>query len=243
MKIETPYSLKSEAESSSEYYMEVSNFTDHVLSEAEFQIGCVIDDIDDYETRSLRKPPSRDLMVFEALMIGVLWRAYIKRAVKLNCETQKLLATLSRKRNENEELKQVIDHDRGILATSVLLPEDTDGEIPELTSENLNKLLKWLEATGEFQEELKHLNSWINFLGSLNPQKFSSYLSKIFMFADWFEYTSSEVLGRYTCNLEEFVDENLEKHLWNEDIILFTRKRSEYHMNMFGAEVMSSRKY
>jgi uncharacterized protein len=169
MKIEPPYSLKNGAESSSEYYMEVSNFTDHVLSEAEIQIGCVIDD---YKARNLHKSPSRDLMVFEALMIGVLWRAYIKRAVKLNYESQKLLANLSRKRDENEELKQVIDHDRGILATSVLLPEDTDGEIPELTSENLNKLLKWLEATGEFQEELKHLNSWIDFLGSLNPQIF-----------------------------------------------------------------------
>lgn len=241
MKIETPYSLKNGAENSKEYYMEISNFTDHVLSEAEFQIGCVIDGFDDYESRSLHKSPSRDLMIFEALMIGVLWRAYIKRAVKLNCESQKLLATLSRKRNENEELKQVIDHDRGILATAVLLPEDPETEkISELTTENLNKLLKWLEATGEFQEELKHINTWMNFLGSLNPQKFSSYLSKIFMFADWFEYTSSEVLGRYTCNLEEFVDENLEKHLWNEDIILFTRKRSEYHMNMFGAEVMST---
>ncbi|MCE7697535.1 MAG: DUF116 domain-containing protein [Methanobacterium paludis] len=240
MKIKTPYSLKSGAESSSEYYMEVSNFTDHVLSEAEFQIGRVIDDIDDYGAQSLYKPPSRDLMVFEALMIGVLWRAYIKRAVKLNCESQKLLATLSRKRNENEKLKQVIDHDRGVLATSVLLPEDPETEkIPELTTENLNKLLKWLEATGEFQQELKHINTWMNFLGSLNPQKSSSHLAKIFMFADWFEYASSEVLGRYTCNLEEFVDENLEKHLWNEDIILFTRKRSEYHMNMFGAEVMS----
>ncbi len=239
MKIKTPYSLKNGAESSNDYYIEVSNFTDHVLSEAESQIGCVIDDFEDHKALSLHKPPSRDLMTFEALMIGVLWRAYIKRAVKLNCESQKLLANLSRKRDENEELKQVIDHDRGILATSILLPEDTDEEIPELTSENLNKLLKWLEATGEFQEELKHLNSWIDFLGSLNPQKSSSYLAKIFMFADWFEYTSNETLGKYTCNLEEFVDENLEKHLLNEDIILFTRKRSEYHMNMFGAEVMS----
>ena len=240
MKIETPYSLKSGAESSSEYYKEVSNFTDHVLSEAEFQIGRVIDDLDDYKSQSLHKSHSRDLMVFEALMIGVLWRAYIKRAVKLNCESQKLLANLSRERNENEELKQVIDHDRGILATSVLLPEDTTIEkIPVLTPKNLNKLLKWLEATGEFQQELKHINTWMNFLGSLNPQKSSSHLVKIFTFADWFEYTSREVLGRYTCNLEEFIDENLEKHLWNEDIILFTRKRSEYHMNMFGAEVMS----
>lgn len=51
MKTETPYSLKNGAESSKEYYMEVSDFTDHVLSQAEFQIGPVIDDFKGYKSR------------------------------------------------------------------------------------------------------------------------------------------------------------------------------------------------
>lgn len=236
MKTETPYSLKNGAESSKEYYMEVSNFTDHVLSQAEFQIGPVIDDFKGYKSQLC----SRDLMIFESLMIGVLWRAYINRAVELDPTSQKLLAYLSRRRNKDENLKASIDHTRGMLATLVLLPEDPETEdVPELIVENLGKLLNWLEATGEFYEELKHLNPWMDFLCSLDPQRSSSHLVSIFMFADWFECAAQEKLGKYTCDLEEFVAENREKHLQKEDIILFTRKQSEYHLNMFGAEVMS----
>lgn len=236
MKTETPYSLKNGAESSKEYYMEVSDFTDHVLSQAEFQIGPVIDDFKGYKSQLC----SRDLMIFESLMIGVLWRAYINRAVELDPTSQKLLAYLSSRRNKDENLKASIDHTRGILATSVLIPEGPETEdVPELTVRNLEKLLKWLEATGEFYEELKHLKPWMDFLCSLDPQRSSSHLVSIFMFADWFECAAQEKLGKYTCDLEEFVAENREKHLQKEDIILFTRKQSEYHLNMFGAEVMS----
>jgi len=240
MKTNTPYSLKNGSKDSNGYYADVSKFTDHVLSESEFHIKDVLEDFEDYESRDVDKLSSRDMMVFEALMIGVLWRTYIKRAVKLDSESQKLLADLSRKRSENEELKPLLDPLRGVLATSVLFPEDPKSElIPELNVENLDKLFKWLEATGEFQEELKHLKTWIDFLSGLNPQKSSSHLAKIFMFADWFEDASNYALGKYTCNLKGFINENRAKHLWKEDIILFTRKRSEYHLNMFGAEVMS----
>ena len=236
MKTETPYSLKNGAGNSNDYYLEISGFADHVLSEAEFQIGPVINDFKGYKSKSY----SHDLTIFEALMIGVLWRAYITRAVKLDPESQNMLAYLSRKRNEDEKMKASIDHTRGILATSVLIPEGPETEdVPELTVRNFEKLLKWLEATGEFREELKHLNPWLDFLCSLNPQRSSSHLVSIFMFADWFEYAAQEKLGKYTHDLEEFVAENREKHLQKEDIIFFTRKRSEYHLNMFGAEVMS----
>ncbi|MBP2046391.1 DUF116 domain-containing protein [Methanobacterium aggregans] len=240
MIVKTPYSLKNGADDSNEYYQDISNFTDQVLSESEFHIKDVLDDFKDYESKYVKKSSPRDLMVFEVLMIGVFWRAYIKRAVKIDPKSQKLLAELSRERTEDEELKPIVDPIRGVLATLILLPEDPKSEeIPELNVENLDKLFKWLEATGEFQEELKHLKTWMDFLRDLNPQESSSHLAKIFMFADWFEYASNNVLGSYTCKLEGFLEENREKHLWNEDIMLFTRKRSEYHLNMFGAEVMS----
>lgn len=240
MKINTPYSLKNGSEDSNGYYSEISKFTDQILYESEFHINDVLEDFKDYESEYMKKSSSRDIMVFEALMIGVFWRAYIKRAVKLDPESQKFLADLSRKRSENENLKSIVDPLRGVLATSVLLPEDHDSEeIPELAVENLDKLFKWLEATGEFQEELKHLRNWGDFLGSLSPQRSSSHLTNIFMFADWFEDVSTDALGKYTHNLEVFIDTNRNKHLWKEDIMLFTRKRSEYHLNMFGAEVMS----
>lgn len=240
MKTHSPYSLKNGSKDSNGYYKDVSNFTDQVLSESKFHIKDVLEDYEDYESKDVEKLSSKNMMVFETLMIGILWMNYIKRAVKLDPESQKLLADLSRKRSENENLKSIVDPLRGVLATSVLLPEDHDSEeIPELTVENLDKLFKWLEATGEFQEELKHLRKWGDFLGSLSPQRSSSHLTNIFMFADWFEDVSTDALGKYTHNLEVFIDTNRNKHLWKEDIMLFTRKRSEYHLNMFGAEVMS----
>lgn len=43
----------------------------------------------------------------------------------------------------------------------------------------------------------------------------------------------------YTSNVENFKESYLEYHLNNEDIIFCGRSELEYHINLFGAEIMN----
>lgn len=75
----------------------------------------------------------------------------------------------------------------------------------ELSVENLDKLMKWLEATGEFNPELKQFNIWKEFFTTQEPHEFSDYLRNILIFADWFKKSSKLVIKNYTSSVEKFL--------------------------------------
>ena len=47
------------------------------------------------------------------------------------------------------------------------------------------------------------------------------------------------MLGKYTPNVEQFVNREWRKYRWREDRIACMRTRVEYHLNMVGAEIMN----
>ena len=112
-------------------------------------------------------------------------------------------------------------------------------EMAELTKENLKLLLKWLEATGDYVQELKHLEIWKEFLNQKSEEEFALDLTSILMFADWFHETACKNLSQYTSQVNNFLDEKLADHIDKEDLIFCGRKQVEYHLNMLGAEIMN----
>ncbi len=58
-------------------------------------------------------------------------------------------------------------------------------------------------------------------------------------FAAWFEESSERILGKYTENVERYLNEIRPGRYWKEDVIFCGRRRVEYHMNMVGAELMN----
>jgi hypothetical protein len=58
-------------------------------------------------------------------------------------------------------------------------------------------------------------------------------------FVDWFTARSEEVLGKYTSRVDGFLAEAGDRYRWREDRVQCSRSRSEYHLNMVGAELMS----
>ena len=145
-------------------------------------------------------------------------------------------------REENEYLKDQIDVIRGFLMTTYLLPGKEEGYCKNLTYNNLDKLLRYLRATGDFKQEIRKLNTWKEFLMTRTKEEISSYLEIAITFADFFETRSQLVLGKYTINVEKYLNETHHEHRWKEDIIFCGRKEVEYHLNMVGAEIMTHSK-
>ena len=52
-----------------------------------------------------------------------------------------------------------------------------------MSLENLEKLLNWLNAAGDFKEEVKRLNIWRGFLMQMEPGEASQFLDEAITFA------------------------------------------------------------
>ena len=232
------YSLKENQKDSDNYYKEIKSFTDEILNEFEgFEAHVILDFISYTKEMDMGEIRSYHEYIFELLMLGVFWRVYGVRAAHLDKNPQKILENLVKERNQNEPAKETIDIIRGMIMKPFLLSENKD--TPDLTVINFEKLLAYLKAAGDFNQELRRLEVWKGFLETKTPEIASEYLANAFLFADWFEYKSKVVLGQYTANVNEFLAEKYHEHLFQEDLIFCGRKEVEYHLNMVGAEIMN----
>lgn len=235
------YSLKENDPSSDIYYRDVDVFTDEVLSEAGIFIGPILKSYETYNAqKGENKVCSKEEYILELLVLGILWKVYSGDALGLGELPRSVLTSLSKLRQERGNMKSGIDFLRGILATLFLSPDLYDNMFTlEPKVEYMEKLLNWLDATGEFKQEVKRLKKWYEFLSSRPSQESSDIIAKAISLAVWFEVRSEEMLGRYTANVERFLNEIRPGHYWHEDVIFCGRRRVEYHLNMVGAEIMN----
>ena len=235
------YTLRAGESVSDQYYKDIATFTDQVLVEADQRAQAILkgfqDNIQQTERETLRSQAEYSL---ELLTLGVLWNTYSGNAVDSNGWPQRLLAALARLRERNECLKPGIDFLRGILGNLFLFRHNSGENKKTAPSlENLERLLSWLAATGDFAEEVKRLQAWREFLSTKNSKEVIRSLSIAAALADWFQPHSLETLGRYTPNVEEFLVKTHPTYRWREDVVFCGRQRVEYHLNMVGTEIMN----
>jgi len=234
------YSLKANQGKSDNYYKEIKDFTNEILNEFPRFNTSIIQDLICYNQENDSKVRKNDEYIFEFLMIGTFWKVYCTTAFNLDEKPQILLKKLADLRNENEIAKDFIDDIRGILITQFLLPNKEHVEdYTEFNLINFNKLLKYLQATGDFTQEIIRLNFWKEFFTTKSDLEISEYLKISLEFASYLEMRSQIILGKYTSNIEKFLNEKHDNHLWKEDVIFCGRKEIEYHLNMVGAEIMN----
>ena len=222
----TAYSLKGNQKDSNKYYEDVKSFTDEVLKEFEsFETSIIMDFISYLKEKDIDKIRTYEEYIFEFLMLGTFWKVYSTRAADLDEKPQMLLESLAKTRNENESAKETIDIVRGMIMTLFLrADENNSNDLLDLTLAKFNKLLGYLKATGDFAQEIKRLEIWEDFLETKTPETASEYLANALLFAQWFEYRSTESLGKYTNNVDKFLNQKHHEHLFKEDVIFCGRK-------------------
>jgi hypothetical protein len=232
------YSLRADQPRSDPYYRDIAAFTDEVIARADHDLGALI-------TVFVNSPEHDDAWTgpehtFELLTLGVLWRVYASRALKLNRPSQCLLSALAALREHSGPVKPAVDGVRGALATLFLARNGHVDLAPDtLTPAHLARLIDWLAATGDFDQEVERLRVWQAFFNAQPPDQTVPQIAAILAFADWFAARSLEVLGRYTAHVERFLHETHPHYRWREDVIFCGRQRVEYHLNMVGTEIMN----
>jgi hypothetical protein len=130
----------------------------------------------------------------------------------------------------------LVRRDDACLLASVDDPWEPGSPTPSLA--DLERLLTWLAATGEYDEEVTRLEPWGDFLAS-DPLLAEWALAELVLFAMEFEDAAEATLGAYTAGVERFLRHDLPAHRWREDLVQCGRRRAEYHLNMVGAEILN----
>ncbi|MCG8541760.1 MAG: DUF116 domain-containing protein [Clostridia bacterium] len=234
------YSLKLCNPTSDEYYMKVGSFTNEVLYKINKSTEGPVRDFQIFISKSqLEDLRSKDEYGFELLVLGVLWRTYAHEALTLGEIPKAFLTKLVALREKGRIVKVIVDYMKGFSGGLWLVKEKNRINGIDRTLHTMNKLLEWLGASGEFNQEVKRLKQWYNYLSDKSVKEASRVISIAVDLAEWFDSRSKDVLGCFTKNVDKFLEESYPRHKWKEDNIYCGRKRVEYHLNMVGAEIMN----
>ena len=221
------------------YFEKVSNVTDFVIEAAGSGVNNYIESYKKFVAKNrIETLRSYEEYLFDMLSFGVYWKIYSKIAE----ETFGLPILLARKlykiRQSNKKWKRYIDPIRGIIFTAFLY-ENAEFGPAEFSENNIRKFINWLDATGEFREEVKRFENLVSFLSSQTRASKIIWFKDISRVVDLFCSKSKVLLSQYTSNVSAFLSEKLDEHRWKEDYIFCGRKEEEYHLSMVGAELMN----
>lgn len=235
------YKLDCNGSAVSTYYPAISKFTDRCLEKASLEITPIAHKYRSFLiTYGLEEPRTLEEYTFELLNLGILWRAYGATACSVTVAPFRFMARLGEWRKTSPRLKPAIDIIRGLLLSYFLAPAPIrKTDTAPHTLNDIERLVTWLEATGDFREDAFRYIRWLGFAGALQDSTFRKHFNEILSFADWFITESETALGQYTPNVNAFNEHSVLRYQWREDRFSCLRSRSEYHANMVGAEILN----
>ncbi len=236
---EFPYYLQCEKENSDEFYSTLEIVTDELYIKAEKEFGNHINSFGNFITQKSIEPLRfRNEYIIELIMIGVLWNRYINNALKSNIFVNRTAQFLYKLRRINSTLKPGIDSIRGFIAGNFLVKRMKSKA--EIRLNNYIKLLEWLSATGDFREETVRLNNWLEYFHFIGDAAASKILKSTISYSKEFSKIAYKRLAKYTCNLNNYVEQQLKQNPEREDVILLRRREEEYHLNMICSQILNN---
>ncbi|MCQ2968719.1 MAG: DUF116 domain-containing protein [Clostridium sp.] len=229
------YNLKGKEKNSKKYYENAIKISKEIVENIVITGEDFLEDymkyIVDNKVENLR---SREEYCIEILLIGVLMLEYMDNGRAFMNKSVNLYVSLNGFRNSNERFKALVDKLRGILITKTLTKKKKG--INNYTLYDFYLIIRWMEAVGDFEEELNRIKGWYLFLQSED----SEFVEEFLMY--------SEEISKWMCNLCENkfsdylinVDNYLNNYKGKEDIIFCGRSKNQYYLNIIGAEIMNS---
>ena len=234
------YYLGDEKNSAEEYYNIIKKFSKEIIGIIKDVSGEYIENRMEYESKAnpneLKK---REEYYLEVLILGVLWKEYIKNATKSRLFSKAILTRTIKLRGQRKRIKKIKIKVKGFFSTIISKNNKRMGEEVSRSLKNLNKLILWLKATGEFIYEAKFLQEWRDYLKTKNKEEIYGFLTMSINLANEFEEKSKTTLGVYTKEVGRFLREVYPTHTWKEDVIYCGKSEIQYHLNMVGAEILN----
>lgn len=242
---ELVYDLRIDGASSERFYADVAGFSARAVAEIESRASSAIDGYSMYATKCLRETPrSRGEYALELLTVGMAVRLYGGVAAATPGWVVDLARELFWFRRRSPGMKPLVDFLRaGLFQIFMRRNMGTAHRLAGANSEwsfgRLPRLIEWLQATGEFEQEWRRVDNWRCYWGEIPPQEAEGWLAVSTKLFDWFTREADQALGRYTAGVIRFLEKTWALRFWREDQIFCGRLPVEYHLGMVAAEVMN----
>lgn len=233
------YSLKLDNEDSDEYYKLASKISKDFTEKCLRDTGDILKDFMYFiENNNIENLRTREEYFIELLLIGVVLKEYINNARAFKVVTRGIFSFLNKLRMKSRgENKNRIDAIRGKLMSKILIKKKYINK--NISLEDIKLIIKWLQATGDFNEEVIRLNNWANFLENRNNE----YIGKVVMecenLINYLNDIGKEQLHIYTENVENYLKTYGIEHKSKEDFIYCGKSEIQYYFNMISAEIMN----
>lgn len=236
-----PYALSPIGQGALEYYKETASLAKETDIALSTRFRAIVDSYLNYlETHDIEPLRLATEYRLELLSLGVYWLEYSQAAAHLRSTPARVLKFLARIRARGTTFKYCADMLRGPLATFFLYIENISATPPlEPSLDNLNSLLRWLEATGEFTHVVSRLRMWQVHWATLGESSTRDALAACIDAALDFKGRSEAVLDTYTKGVRSYTVSSGPSHRWREDYMLISRPSLDYHLNMVGAEMLN----
>ncbi len=238
------YDLRLGQEDSEAYYKRVREVAQTVLKRVIQDFEGILRDFCLFiKSNNIETVRTQQEYGLEIVTLAVLWKVYGGYSLGRNKVTQKLLRQVVKLRRGKKWQKQFFSTLKGRLLPYFL--EDKEAICPPLANcLQLKEFLDWLQASGEFEEEVRRLRSWQGFLEEKQKQvkasqafmEFSKQLQDLALF---FETISKIQLEEYTPYVASYRQTVRQKHKNKEDLLFCSRQLLEYYLNMVGAEILN----
>jgi uncharacterized protein len=226
------YSLRSyRADNDDDYYRTITSFTDTWLGKAHESAGTLVESFQTWRKVQGLAVRSFGEHAFELLALGVYLREHGAQAENFPQAAALLLETLVETQNELPWAEDVVKTLRG-LVNGLSDPGSTGHGIIKL-----DRLLLWLRAQGE-NTKAGRFEEWQTYFNSLERTVSEQALALCLSLAEEFCQTSAVAFGKYTEEVEKFLQEVTPRARWRYDVCLVTSSRLDYHLGMLGTEIL-----
>jgi uncharacterized protein len=249
---ELVYDLRLDQASSQRFYADVTEFSARAVAEIERRASPALDGYSRYVAESLLETPrTRGEYGLELLTVGMALRLYGLLATKSPGWVVAGCRELFGLRRRSTRMKPVIDWIRAGIFQLFLRRQlrssnrGGPGVFEHFHGGNAASLdafprvLKWMHAAGEFEQESRRLDNWMSYLHELPRIEAEAWIGIALSLFDWFTREADAALGMYTQGVISFLQKTHPTRFWREDQIFCGREPVEYHLGMVAAEVMN----
>jgi hypothetical protein len=236
------YNLRAEEVSSDRFYHTLKCFSKEVLDQINSSAENILHQYAYFVTEDLyERPRSTGEYAIEFLTLGIIWKRYCGASQNSLKPVLSILRLLYLFRQKHTQLKPLIDPIRGKLSSWFLINHlsKSPRNHSKLNRKTFEKLVEWLDATGEFKDEVKRFLNWKKFLYTLSPAETEDYLDKAVQIGEWFESHAHDILGEYTTGVPEFLKTVHPSYRGREDELFCGKDEIEYFVNMIASEIMN----
>ena len=170
----------------------------------------------------------------ELLMLGVFWMTYGKGATHLKKQQGKILCEVARARRKAKYTRPIWSKLKGELANRYLFSSTKEKETC-----TLEQLIMWLEATGEYDEEVMRLKQWQLYLKAEGAVKEGDLKDRVLELANCFNKKADKKFSPYIKGVESFRQQQAKVYEKREDRVFCMQPKDMYYLNMVGAQLLN----